>query len=105
MGRKPTPWALHPRDYYALDGGRCTSIGWMTCRDDIHPFAPWTHPLHLVGHFLMMTSYEGLMEMLGFAATWTPHDVTGNLMMVFTLLALLDDDMWPLEAFSMPLRA
>jgi hypothetical protein len=45
------------------------------------------------------------MEMLGFAATWTPHDVTGHLMMVFTLLALLDDDMWPLEAFSTPLRA
>jgi hypothetical protein len=38
------------------------------------------------------------MEMLGFVATWTPHDVTWNLMMVFTLLALLDDDTWPLEA-------
>jgi hypothetical protein len=58
-----------------------------------------------VGHFLMMTSYEGLTQMLGFVATWTPHDVTGNLMMVFTLFSLLDDDMWPLEAFSMPLRA
>jgi hypothetical protein len=22
--RNPTPWALHPRDYHALDGGRCT---------------------------------------------------------------------------------
>ena len=42
------------------------------------------------------------MEMLGFAATWRPHDVIGNLMMVFTLLALLDDDMWPLEGLTSP---
>jgi hypothetical protein len=50
--------------------------GWMTCRVDIHPSPPWT-----------------------------PHDVTGHLIMVFTLLALLDDDMWSLEAFSTPMRA
>jgi hypothetical protein len=43
--------------------------------------------------------------MLGFVAIWTPYDVIGTLMMVFTLIALLDDDMWPLEAFSTPLRA
>jgi hypothetical protein len=45
------------------------------------------------------------MEMLGFVATWTPHDVTRHLMMVFTLLALLDDDMGSLKAFSTPLKA
>jgi hypothetical protein len=45
------------------------------------------------------------MEMMSFAAIWTPHDVTWHLMMVFSLLSLIDDDMWPLEAFSMPLRA
>jgi hypothetical protein len=45
------------------------------------------------------------MEMLGFAATWRPHDVIGNLMMVFTLLTLLDDDARSFKAFSIPFRA
>jgi hypothetical protein len=45
------------------------------------------------------------MEILGFAATWKPHDVTRHLTMVFAFPALLDDDTWPLEALSMPLKA
>jgi hypothetical protein len=24
MGKKPTPWAMHPTPYSTLDGGRCT---------------------------------------------------------------------------------
>jgi len=73
--KNTTPWALHPRDYYSLDGG-CYIVGWF---DTMQMWDITTSILNNMfsnlnfGPFYDDVIYQGLMT-LWLVATSTPHD-------------------------------